>query len=234
MKHIKCFLNKHLEHNKAVDIMIQVLILCSLVSFSIETIPDLPEHYYVLLHYIEILVITVFTIEYLLRVFAAEKPLKFITSFWGIIDAIAIFPYYLMVGLDIRYVRIFRLLRIIRVLRVFRNNNTLYRLKRACIIAREELLLFLGVALIILFISSVGIYYFEHEAQPEVFKSIPHSMWWSIATLTTVGYGDVYPVTIAGKIFTGIVVLMGLGFVAMPASILTSALSQSRNEESNK
>ena len=230
---IKRYLNHHLMTNKKIDFVIQLLIICSLVSYSMETLPDLTERTVRILQYIEIFIISFFTIEYILRIITSPKPLKFVTSFWGIVDALAIIPYYLATGLDIRYVRILRLLRLVRILKIFRNNNTLKRLKRSCVLAKEELLLFLGIALIILYVSSVGIYYCEHEAQPEAFKSIPHSMWWAIATLTTVGYGDVYPITIAGKIFTGIVVLMGLGFIAMPASILTSALSQARREEKN-
>lgn len=234
VKCIKRHINRHLEASRTVDLAIQILIIFSIISFSLETVPDLTANQKKAIFYTEIMLLSFFAVEYVLRILTSPKPLKYLTSFWGVIDTLAIVPYFLFAGFDIRYIRIIRLFRLLRILRIFRNNNTFKRIKRACIIAKEELLLFLGVALIILYISSVGIYYFEHEAQPEAFKSIPHSMWWSIATLTTVGYGDVYPVTVAGKIFTGVVVLMGLGFVAMPASILTSALSQSRDEESKQ
>jgi len=91
---------------------------------------------------------------------------------------------------------------------------------------KSELTLFAIAALFLLYLSSVGIYYFEHEAQPETFGSIFHCLWWSVATLTTVGYGDVYPVTVGGKIFTSFIVLIGIGIVAVPTGILASALTK--------
>lgn len=98
-------------------------------------------------------------------------------------------------------------------------------------IAKEELILFSCVAAIMLYLSAVGIYYFENAAQPESFKSIFHSLWWAVATLTTVGYGEVYPITIGGKIFTFFVLMLGLGVVAVPTGLVSSALSQARDEE---
>lgn len=92
-------------------------------------------------------------------------------------------------------------------------------------------MLFVVVTLMLLYISAVGIYYFENEAQPEVFKSVFHSLWWAVATLTTVGYGDVYPITIGGKVFTFAILMVGLGIVAVPAGLLASALSKVRMEE---
>ncbi|WP_411710902.1 potassium channel family protein [Legionella septentrionalis] len=100
--------------------------------------------------------------------------------------------------------------------------------------AKEELVLFLSAALIILFLAGVGIYYFENEAQPEVFSSVFHSLWWAVATLTTVGYGDIYPVTVGGKIFTFFVLVIGLGVVAVPAGMVASALSKAREMESQE
>ncbi len=82
-----------------------------------------------------------------------------------------------------------------------------------------------------LYLSAVGIYYFEHQAQPEQFKSVFHGLWWALATLTTVGYGDVYPITVGGKLFTFLILMIGLGVVAIPTGLVASALSQARNEE---
>ena len=105
------------------------------------------------------------------------------------------------------------------------------RLHRAAIIAKEELVLFLCVALVLIFLSAVGIYYFENESQPEQFASVFHSLWWAVITLTTVGYGDVYPVTIGGRLFTFFVLMLGLGIVAVPTGLFASALSRAREEE---
>lgn len=98
-------------------------------------------------------------------------------------------------------------------------------------IVREEIMLFLMVTAIFLFLTSAGIYYFENEAQPEIFKSIFHSGWWSVVTLTTVGYGDVYPITLGGKIFTFFILILGVGVVTIPAGLVASALTKAREIE---
>lgn len=105
------------------------------------------------------------------------------------------------------------------------------RFHRAFRIAREELVLFGVVALILIYLSSVGIYYFEHDAQPQAFASVFHCLWWSVSTLTTVGYGDVYPVTTGGRIFTSFILAIGLGIVAVPTGLFASALAKARDEE---
>ena len=96
---------------------------------------------------------------------------------------------------------------------------------------KEEVALFLIVTLILIFIVSAGIYFFENEAQPDKFQSVFHSMWWTIVTLTTVGYGDVYPITVGGKIFTFFILILGLGIVTIPAGLVASALSKAREIE---
>lgn len=228
---IKVRIRKALNGEGSVALFIQALIIISLISFSIETLPGLTETSINILALIEMSTIVIFTVEYALRIATNQKPLKFIFSWWGFVDAAAILPYYLVVGVDLRVVRIFRLLRLVRILKMFRSSTAIKRIKRTLVLAKDELILFGGLSLVVLYVASVGIYYCEHEAQPENFQSIPHSLWWSIATLTTVGYGDVYPITTWGRIFTGAVVMVGLGFIAMPASILTAALSQARREE---
>lgn len=222
---------RHSLNNGNIAIIIQLLIIVSLISFSLETLPNLSKTNIELLSSIELLTISIFSVEYFLRIATSEKPIKFIFSGWGIVDALAILPYYLAVGVDLRAVRILRLFRLIRILKMFRKSSALKRLARSLVLARDELILFMGLSTVILYISSAGIYYFEHPVQPENFQSIPHSLWWSVVTLTTVGYGDVYPITIGGKVFTGIIAFVGIAFIAMPASIMTAALSQARREE---
>ena len=166
-----------------------------------------------------------------MRIIAAIKKTKFIFSFYGIVDLLAILPFYISSGLDLRAVRVFRLLRLIRILKLFRYNHAIKRFRRALSIAKEELILFGFVALIMLYLSAVGIYYFENKAQPDQFKSVIHSLWWAVTTLTTVGYGDLFPVTAGGKFFTFLVLMVGIGIVAVPTGLITSALSQAREEE---
>jgi voltage-gated potassium channel len=210
---------------------VQALILLSLVSFSMDTLPGLSERTQGILRIVEIVTVVVFTLEYLLRLQVAEKKARFIFSFYGLVDLAAILPFYIATGLDLRAVRVFRLLRLVRILKLLKYSQAVKRFNRALKIAKEELALFGFVAAILLYLSAVGIYYFENAAQPEQFKSVFHSLWWAITTLTTVGYGDIYPITTGGRVFTFFVLTVGLGVIAVPTGILASALAQAREEE---
>lgn len=208
-------------------IFIQILILLSIITFSIETIPDLSPQTKTILRSFEWVCVFVFTIEYLLRIYVADSKPKFIFSFFGIIDLLAILPFYLSFGLDLRSLRALRFLRLFRILKLVRYNKALNHFIRAIKMVKEEIFLFLFITLILIYFSAVGIYYFENEAQPEYFSSIFDSLWWAIITLTTVGYGDVYPITVGGKVFTFFILMIGLGIVAIPTGIISSALTKS-------
>jgi len=213
------------------EIFIQTLILLSIVSFSLDTIPNISEELSQILQGFEIFSISIFSIEYLLRIYVSKKPLQYIFSFYGFIDLVAILPFYLNGVLDLRFLRAFRILRIFRVVRLIKYNYALNRFKKAFAIVKEEIILFFLITIVLIFITSAGIYYFEHEAQPEVFKSVFHSAWWSIVTLTTVGYGDVYPITLGGKIFTFFVLMIGVGIVTIPAGLVATALLKAIDNE---
>ena len=219
---------------KLFDYFIQVLILFSLVAFAISTLPNNTKETIRILNVFEITCVAIFTIEYALRVFVAEKPLKYIFSFYGIIDFLAIFPFYLRSAYDLRALRAFRVFRIFRTLKLIRYNKALNRFHIAAGIVKEEIVLFLIITAIFIFLASTGIYYFENAAQPEIFTSVIHSGWWAVVTLTTVGYGDVYPITVGGKIFTFFILIIGVGIVTIPAGLVASALSKAREIESNK
>ncbi|WP_419589234.1 ion transporter, partial [Thiolapillus sp.] len=206
-------------------------IITSLITFSVSTLPDISNYTIRVLRAIEIVTVLIFTVEYLARIYVANNKIAYIFSFYGLIDVLAILPFYISSGVDLRVLRIFRLLRLFRILKLFRYNQAIGRYHRAFVIAKEELVLFSAVSMILLYLSSVGIYYFENTAQPEQFKSVFHSLWWAVVTLTTVGYGDIYPVTVGGRIFTFIVLMVGLGIVAVPAGLVASALSQAHSEE---
>ena len=223
------------KKGKIFDYTIQLLILLSLVGFSIETLPNNSDELIEFLYVFEIFCITVFSFEYFLRILISNKPFNYIFSFYGIIDFLAIIPYYLS-SIDLRFLRAFRVFRVFRAFKLVKYNKALNRFQIAYRIVKEELTLFLVVILILLFIVSAGIYFFENQAQPEVFKSIFHSSWWSIVTLTTVGYGDVYPITLGGKIFTFFVLIIGVGVVTVPAGLVATSLSKAREiqEEEQK
>ena len=216
---------------KTFDFFIQILIIFSLICFSIETLPDLKSSAQNILHISEIIIVIIFSLEYLLRILVADKKLRFIFSFSGLIDLFAILPFYISSGIDLRSIRIFRLFRLFRVLKIFRYSNAIRRFKDAFVIIKDELILFSFFTLFLLFVASVGIYYFENPAQPENFKSIFHCLWWAIVTLTTVGYGDIYPITVGGKIFTFFMLIIGLGIIAVPTGLFASALTKTIKDD---
>ena len=155
---------------------------------------------------------------------ASNRP-KFVFSFFGIIDLIAILPFYLTAGMDLRAVR---LLRILKLMRYSKAAPLFYRAFR---IVKHELLLFLLISGILFYLAGVGIYYFENAAQPQAFASVFHSLWWAVITLTTVGYGDVVPLTAGGRCFTLFILILGLGVISIPTGLIASALSKAREDE---
>lgn len=157
--------------------------------------------------------------------------MKYIFSFYGIIDLVSILPFYLTVSLDLRSLRAFRLLRLLRLFKAVRYMKAVERYKNAVYSIRSELLIFISATIFLIYLSSIGIYYFENTAQPEVFSSVFDCMWWSVATLTTVGYGDVYPITLGGRIFTFFILMIGLSVVAVPAGLFATALQNAHLEE---
>lgn len=228
---IKQLVDGHSRLGRIFDVTIQVLIVVSLVSFSLETLPGLTDSQRMALRVIETVTVLVFTAEYIARLLTSARPLKFMFSFLGLVDLLSILPFYISLGVDLRSLRSVRLLRLFRILKLARYNKAIRRFHRAFIIAREELVLYFFATLVMLYLAGVGIYYFENQAQPEVFPSVPHSLWWSVATLTTVGYGDAYPITPGGRFFTFLVLMLGLGVVAVPAGLVSAALSKARELE---
>jgi voltage-gated potassium channel len=219
------------KNGKIFDYLIQFLILTSLIAFTVETLPNNSKETIKYLDTFEVVCVSIFTLEYVLRIFVNRKPLKYIFSFYGFIDILAIFPFYLRTAYDFRALRIFRIFRIFRALKLVRYNKAMRRFNIALEIIKEELVLFLILTVIFIFLASAGIFYFENDAQPELFSSVPDSGWWAIVTLTTVGYGDVYPITVGGRIFTFFILLIGVGIVTIPAGLVGSALSKAREIE---
>ena len=125
------------------------------------------------------------------------------------------------------------MLRLARILKLTRHQKAIQRFGKAIYVAKEELVVFTFASLILIFLAAVGIYYFEHSVQPDKYRSIFDCLWWAVATLTTVGYGDIYPITIGGRMFTFAILLVGLGLVAVPTGIVASALSSVRDKEDN-
>ncbi len=215
---------------------IQTMICLSLLALSLSTLKSLPAFVRVAIDWINWLSLIIFSLEYILRVLGAQHKRSYIFSFYGIVDLVAVLPQYLGLAInfdmDLSALKAFRWFRLFYILKLFRYNQALYRLQRALFLAKEELFLFALFAGIMLYLSSLGIYYFEHQAQPDVFQSVFHSMWWAMITFTTVGYGDMVPVTAGGKLFTFFMLIIGLGIVAIPTALISSALLQVRQEDS--
>ena len=226
------------KKGKIFDYIIDLLIVLSIIAFSIETFPDNSKRTIEILEKFDIVCFIVFSIEYLLRIYVAKKKTKYLFSFYGVIDFLAIAPFFLSSFLDLRFLRAFRILKIFRSLQSTKFNQAIKRISIASKLIKEELMLFFIVIFILIFTVSSGIYYFENEAQPETFKSVFHSMWWAVVTLMTVGYGDVVPVTLGGRIFTVIVLILGVLIVTVPAGLSATSLMKAREiqeeQERNK
>jgi len=216
--------NSDTPSGKIFDLAIQGLILLSLATFCIATLPDLDAGTRRLLDAIEFGTVAIFTIEYLLRMAVADKKLSFIFSIYGLIDLAAITPFYVAPAFDLRSIRVLRMLRLLRILKMARYSKAASRFRDAFVSVKEELVLFLGATAILIFLASVGIYFCERDAQPEKFRSIFHAMWWTMSALTPLGIGSVYPITLGGRLFTTVILLFGLGLIAVPSGMLASVL----------
>ncbi len=224
--------------DKIINIFIIVLIILNVIAVMLETVPSLHDDPYEkeFFRYFDLVSVIIFTVEYVLRVWSSNHEIKYKHSFWGrlkymaspgaIIDLLAILPFYLhtIIGLDLRVLRMLRLLRFLRLFRL-----TAY-MKSAQIIVNvfrkriNELMLSL-VLVIFLIIFASCVMYFAEIRNPEnalKFTSIPATIWWSVVTLTTTGYGDMYPMTTLGKTMAGIIMLTGVAFFALPAGIITA------------
>jgi voltage-gated potassium channel len=208
------------------NIAIGVVIIVSIVAFSVETLPALSVQTQVVLDIIELVTVLIFSVEHIARLWVADRKLKFVFSFFGLIDLLAIAPFFLALGVDLRTIRVLRLMRVFRIFKFARYSHAFRRYRNAFVSIREELVIYLFATAMLIFLSSVGIYYFENEAQPDKFASVFHALWWSVVTLTTVGYGDVFPITVGGRMLTGLLLMFGVGVVAVPSALLAAALTR--------
>ena len=222
---------------RAVNLLLILLISLNVVAIFLETVDSIYQQYEQAFSYFEIFSVAIFTIEYFARVWscidleetADSSPfmgrLKYMLSPIALVDLIAILPFYLSLYLtiDLRFLRVLRLLRLFKLTRYSPALGALLDVVQK---ESEALLAAIVVLLMMLVISAGGIYLLENELQPETFGSMPNSMWWAIVTLTTVGYGDVVPITTMGKMFGGLIGLIGIGMIALPAAIMASGFAE--------
>ena len=229
--------------SKLFDIFIMSLITLNVIAVILATVERLNLQYQYYFRIFEIFSVTIFTIEYLLRLWTCTINKNYRNSFTGrikyfftpyaIIDLLAILPFYLpmIIPLDLRFIRAVRLFRLFRLFKIGRYSKAVVILKKLLKDKKEELLLVIFIAFILLIIFSSLMYFIEKGAQPEAFSSIPAAMWWGITTLTTVGYGDIYPITTLGKIVGALIAFLGIGLFALPAGILGSGLVEATRKK---
>ena len=232
--------DRHVAASTTVQVFIFGLIILNVGATVAGTVDSIRAEYSPFLQAFEVFSVFVFTLEYVLRVWSCVEDdaysgvlhgrLSFMKTFPAIIDLAAILPFYLSTGLDLRSVRILRLLRIFRLAKAARYFPALRLFGQVFREKKEELVVTLTFLSMLLVMTSSLIYYAERHAQPEAFGSIPESFWWSIVTVTTVGYGDAYPVTPVGQVLGGIVALLGTGIGAIPAGLLASGFSEAMEE----
>jgi voltage-gated potassium channel len=230
------------------DSVIMFLIVLSILSIIVESFHTTSIKYHHELYLLELSTIVVFTVEYLLRIFTADLKYKsenlsygqsvfrFITSSNGIVDLIAVLPFYVpfFVALDLRFIRIVKITRLLRVLKLGSLSSSIGTVSSILIEKKSELTLTLFVTFILLLVSSTIMFNLENEYQPEQFPNIIATFWWAIATLTTVGYGDVYPVTGWGRLVSGVIAVLGIGLVALPTGIISSAFIEQFSEKESE
>ena len=227
------------------DVVLITLISLNVLAIVLESVKPIREAYHVFFDQFELFSVIFFSIEYVLRVWSAnvEKKyrapiagnLRFAMTPMAIIDLLAVLPFYLpLIGIDLRFLRIMRLFRLFRLFKIVRYLKALKLIKRVFEEKKEELLVSFVFTMFLLLMTSSLMYYVENDAQPNKFSSIPETMWWGIATLTTVGYGDLYPITPMGKFLGGVIAILGVGLFAMPAGILASGFSEHLGKDKEK
>ncbi len=217
--------------SRMVDAAIVGLILLSVVMMVLESEPSIrkisPRGFRVC----EVVIAALFAVEYVGRVYSSTADPRYAHPVWGrlrfaltpmaVIDLLAFFPSLVLRGLfDLRMLRLFRLVRLTRLLKLARYSRAAFLIRRSLHRSREELTLSFLLVVVLVLIASSLIYHVEHKVQPEHFGTIPRSMWWSVITLTSVGYGDAYPVTALGQVVASGIAVLGIGMVALPTGII--------------
>ena len=231
--------------SKFFDIFIIVLIILNVLALILSTIQRINSQFSTAFEVFEIFSILIFTVEYIGRIYSSvENPnysklvsgrIRYMFRPMILIDLMAILPFYLTIlGLDFRSLRILRLFRILRILKLVRYVKALDRITIALRDRIREIIIAFSLISFMVLIAATLMYYAERNAQPDVFTSIPAAMWWSVATLTTVGYGDTYPVTAIGKILGSLIAIFGISASAIPTAILSDAFNSINNKKTDE
>lgn len=231
------FIEPSYEPGRIVDITIITLIFLNIVALILETVEPIYNLNRAAFESFEDFSLVIFSIEYMVRlwVITAEPRyahpitgrIRFVFTPLALVDLLAILPFFLpILGVDMRFVRVVRILRIFRVIKLVRYSRALRLLGQVVAERKEELISIFFVLMTLLIISSSLMYFAEHDDQPDVFTSIPATMWWSIVTLTTVGYGDAFPITALGQTIAAVIAILGIGMFALPAGLLGAGFAE--------
>ena len=222
-------------YGKLFDIVLLITIVSSVVAVMLESIDSIHQQYGDILRIFEWIVTILFTIEYFLRIYAVNKPLKYIFSFMGIIDLLAIIPTYLIfIFPAAHFLTVVRSIRLIRVFRVFKLSHYLrgaHTMQIALRSSRPKIIVFLLSVMILVIVLGTLMYIIEGTYGTIGFNNIPNSIYWAIVTLTTVGYGTVTPITVFGKIVASFIMILGYGIIAVPTGIVTSEFARRKREK---
>ena len=222
-------------YGKLFDIVLLITIVSSVVAVMLESIDSIHQQYGDILRIFEWIVTILFTIEYFLRIYAVNKPLKYIFSFMGIIDLLAIIPTYLIfIFPAAHFFTVVRSIRLIRVFRVFKLSHYLrgaHTMQIALRSSRPKIVVFLLSVMILVIVLGTLMYIIEGSSDTKGFDNIPNSIYWAIVTLTTVGYGDVFPATAFGKVVASFIMILGYGIIAVPTGIVTAEFSRKKREK---
>jgi voltage-gated potassium channel len=213
---------------KLFDVILLIAILASIVLVMLESVESIDNKYHGLLDISEWIITILFSIEYIARIVVVKKPIKYITSFYGIIDLLSTIPKYLSLLLvgshSLVAFRALRLLRVFRILKLTRYIGESTNFVRALKTSRAKIAVFLSFVLILCII--LGTVMYLVESKESGFTSIPRSVYWAIVTLTTVGYGDIAPITPLGQFIASIIMIMGYGIIAVPTGIVSSEMTR--------
>ncbi len=216
---------------KLFDVVLLVVILLSILLVLLESVPSINEKHQTLLKVLEWLITIVFSVEYVVRIRVVKKPLKYIFSFYGIIDLLSVLPTYLsLIIVGSQSLAVIRAIRLLRVFRIFKLNRYIsagQSLGRALWVSREKIFVFLFFILNIVVI--VGTLMYLIEGPEHGFNSIPQSIYWAIVTMTTVGYGDISPMTALGQFLASIVMIVGYAIIAVPTGMVTAGIIRKSN-----
>lgn len=234
-------------HGKKINLIFDYLIMCliflSILSIILESINSIGADFKLFLEWFDIFSVVIFSIEFLMRIYVADLThpatnrfksiFKFIFSANGLIDLFAVLPFYLpmLIKVDLRFLRTLRLIRFLRILKINRYTRSLNLIWSVLKEKKSELAVTGFVTLLLLIFASFIMYNVEGDKQPDAFPNILSAFWWAIATLTTVGYGDVYPITGLGKVISGLIALLGIGLVALPTGIIGSGFMDRLNNK---